>query len=306
MAVFLASAVPVFAVNFTTDGFFTTVDVQENSSMHVTEEIYVTFTSDAHGIYRYIPNDNVYAYFMHDGELESKELVYSIKNIECDWPKTVEIANNVLLTCTDRKLSSKFAYLRAVAIGQIMGEDSLKRALSGVILNFPNTEVETLARIYLSNFEEDVNVALAQAGDTIAQQAVIKREQTKLSPFVDKPDEIHYVVIILNSSSVPMQTVKDEIANFNREFFSLEQFNLNSFFLNKNDQMITISKFKNKEVAMNYYQIMVNNPVFASRLSGKHYEIYTMSSTNYTSYYNMKDKRDLYPDFFNDHYLKEK
>ncbi|MBO4654471.1 MAG: tetratricopeptide repeat protein [Bacteroidales bacterium] len=226
--------------------------------------------------------------------------------INRNWPKTVEIANNVLLTCTDRKLSSKFAYLRAVAIGQIMGEDSLKRALSGVILNFPNTEVETLARIYLSNFEEDVNVALAQAGDTLAQQAVIKREQTKLSPFVDKPDEIHYVVIILNSSSVPMQTVKDEIANFNREFFSLEQFNLNSFFLNKNDQMITISKFKNKEVAMNYYQIMVNNPVFASRLAGKHYEIYTMSSTNYTSYYNMKDKRDLYPDFFNDHYLKEK
>ena len=83
MAVFLASAVPVFAVNFTTDGFFTTVDVQENSSMHVTEEIYVTFTSDAHGIYRYVPNHNVYAYYMHDGELESKELVYSIKNVEC-------------------------------------------------------------------------------------------------------------------------------------------------------------------------------------------------------------------------------
>ena len=75
MAVFLASAVPVFAVNFTTDGFFTTVDVQENSSMHVTEEIYVTFTSDAHGIYRYIPNDNVYAYFMHDGELHQKHRV---------------------------------------------------------------------------------------------------------------------------------------------------------------------------------------------------------------------------------------
>jgi hypothetical protein len=226
--------------------------------------------------------------------------------INKNWTKTVEIANNVLPSCTDVKLASKFAYIRAVAIGQIMGEDSLKRALTGVIMNFPNTEVEKLARIYLSNFAKDVNVALAQAGDTIAQKAVEKQQLAKLSPFVDKPDEVHYVVIILNSSAVPMQTVKDEIANFNREFFSLEQFNLNSFFLNKTDQMVTISKFKNKEVAMNYYNIMVNNPIFATHLSGGHYELYTMSSTNYTSYYNMKDKRDMYPAFFNENYLQQK
>ena len=84
MAVFLASAAPVFAVSFTTEGFFTTVDVQENSSMHVTEEIYVTFTTDAHGIYRYIPKDDVYAYFMHDGELERKEMAYKIENVRCE------------------------------------------------------------------------------------------------------------------------------------------------------------------------------------------------------------------------------
>ena len=227
---------------------------------------------------------------------------YTQKN----WTKTVEIANNVLPACTDVKLASKFAYIRAVAIGQIMGEDSLKKALTRVIINFPNTEVEQLARIYLSNFAEDVNVTLAQAGDTTAQKEVAKQELAKISPFVDKPDEIHYVVIILNSSAIPMQTVKDEVANFNREFFSLEQFNLNSFFLNKTDQMITISKFKNKEVAMNYYNIMVKNPVFATHLSGGHYVLYAMSSTNYTSFYNMKDKRDMYPAFFNENYLQQK
>ena len=226
--------------------------------------------------------------------------------INKNWTKTVEIANSVLPTCTDVKLASKFAYIRAVAIGQIMGEDSLKKALTRVIMNFPNTEVEQLARIYLSNFAEDVNVTLAQAGDTVAQKTVAQQEMAKLSPFVDKPDEIHYVVIILNSSAVPMQTVKDEIANFNREFFSLEQFNLNSFFLNKTDQMITISKFKNKEAALNYYNIMVKNPIFATHLSGGHYELYAMSSTNYTSYYNMKDKRNMYPSFFNENYLHQK
>ena len=81
MAMILASAAPAFAVSFTTDGFFTTLDVQENSCMHVTEEIYVTFTSSAHGIYRYIPRDDVSAYFMHDGELQSEPMVYKIRNL---------------------------------------------------------------------------------------------------------------------------------------------------------------------------------------------------------------------------------
>ncbi len=224
--------------------------------------------------------------------------------INKNWRKTIEIANGALPSCTDVTLASKFSYLRAVAVGQVLGEDSLKKALTAIIINYPQTEVEQLARIYLSTFPENMEVALAQAGDSTAQQAILKKEQSLQSPFVDKPDEVHYVVIILNSSAVPMQTVKDEIANFNREFFSLEQFNLNSFFLNKTDQMITISKFKNKEVAMNYYNIMVNNPIFANRLSAGHYNLYTMSSTNYTSYYNMKDKRDMYPSFFNDNYLK--
>ena len=47
-----ASASPVFAINYTTDSFHTTLDVQENSSMHVTEIISVDFQTEAHGIYR--------------------------------------------------------------------------------------------------------------------------------------------------------------------------------------------------------------------------------------------------------------
>ena len=267
----------------------------------------IILTQYAETDYAKLISDPTY-YVRLEEKAKQHELKYDVAYdyyINKNWKKTVEVANSVLPYCTDRVLASKFAYLRAVSIGQIMGEDSLKRALTGVIMNFPNTDVEKLARIYLSNFAEDVNVTLAQAGDTLAQQAVLKKEQAEKSPFKDAPDEIHYVVIILNSSAVAMQTVKDEVASFNREFFSLEQYNLNSFFLNKTDQMITISKFKNKEVAMNYYTIMVNNPIFASHLAAGHYNVYAMSSSNYTSYYNMKDKRDMYPAFFNDNYLKQ-
>lgn len=224
--------------------------------------------------------------------------------INKNWVRTIEISNSVLPYCTDVTLASKFAYLRAVSVGQVLGEDSLKSALSRVIIDFPNTDVEKLARIYLSNFAQDVNAVLAQAGDTVAQQAVQKAERQAASPFVFKPDETHYITVIVRSSAVAMQTVKDEISNFNREFFSLEQYTLNSFFIDKTDQMITVSKFKNKEKAMNYYNIMINNPTFATHVSAGQIVIFTMSATNYTTYYNAKDKRDMYQEFFDDNYFK--
>ena len=84
MVIVLLAAVPASAVSFTTDGFFTTLDVGEDSSMHVTEEIYVTFTSPGHGIYRQIPNSGTHSYFMHDGELVEAPLPYVIRNVKCE------------------------------------------------------------------------------------------------------------------------------------------------------------------------------------------------------------------------------
>ena len=89
MVLFLLSAVPVFAVSYTTDGFFTTLDVQENASMHVTEEIYVTFTSPGHGIYRQIPNSRTNSYFMHEGQLVEAPLPYVIRNVKCEGQEVV-------------------------------------------------------------------------------------------------------------------------------------------------------------------------------------------------------------------------
>lgn len=227
---------------------------------------------------------------------------YTQKN----WKKTIEGADINIPLCNDDVLASKYAYLRAMAIGQLKGTDSLKRALSQVIVTYPNTEVEQLARFYLSTFPEDINKTLAQAGDTDAQQKLAKSEQATIVPFTINEKDIHYIIIILNSSAIPLQSVKDKIANFNREFYSLEQFSVNSFFINKTDQMITISKFKNKSLATDYYQIMVNNPIFAAHISSKDFVVYAISATNYTTYYNQKDKRDLYPQFFEDNYLKNK
>ncbi|MCQ2560711.1 MAG: DUF2207 domain-containing protein [Clostridia bacterium] len=84
MCIFLITCSTCFAsaISYTTDSFFTDIQVKENSSMHITETIDVNFESPAHGIYRYIYTSG-YSYMYEDGEVVPHEMVYAIKHIKC-------------------------------------------------------------------------------------------------------------------------------------------------------------------------------------------------------------------------------
>ena len=86
MLLIVAAASPVFAVSFTTESFHTTLDVQENSSMHVTEIIKVNFEGSAHGIYRDIWTLDK-CWIVKDGELIETDMLYKLKNFECEGEK---------------------------------------------------------------------------------------------------------------------------------------------------------------------------------------------------------------------------
>ena len=150
MAAILMSAVPAFAVNYTTDGFYTTLDVQENSCMHVTEEIYVTFTSNAHGIYRYIPNDDVYAYYMYDGMLQSEEMVYKVKNITCEGEEiSIEDAYDSIMVrigSADKLISGPHKYTLEYDIVMYQdGIDYLDQLYWNVVPQYWETDIDFAA-----------------------------------------------------------------------------------------------------------------------------------------------------------------
>ncbi len=150
MVMILLSAAPVFAVSYTTDGFFTTLDVQENSSMHVTEEIYITFSSPGHGIFRYIPNRNTYAYFMHDGALVQAEMPYQIKNIRCEGEEiATESENNlcvIRIGSADRTVSGAHKYTLEYDIVMYKdGIDYLDQLYWNVVPAYWDTDIDFAA-----------------------------------------------------------------------------------------------------------------------------------------------------------------
>jgi tetratricopeptide (TPR) repeat protein len=224
------------------------------------------------------------------------------------WEYTVELADDLLVQTKEVVLKSKIAYLRAVAIGQLQDQEALKYALTHVIKDFPKEQVAELAKIYLSTLTDTPYVAEGFVGDSGEDSGESKGvggdEISKDSPFNPNIDEQHYIIVLVDVHGKNVTDVKYDISTFNSTYFSLERFNVNSFYINQNQQLVTIARFKGKSDAMNYYIAFTNYELFSSFIQEKSIEVYTISASNYSIYYNKAEYRQIYRLFFEENYLK--
>jgi hypothetical protein len=110
--------------------------------------------------------------------------------------------------------------------------------------------------------------------------------------------------VIVDVHSKTVTDLKYDLATFNATYFSLERFNINSFYINQNQQLVTIARYKGKTDAMNYYTAMITYELFASMIKEKSITVYAISATNYSIYYGKPDERNMYGQFFEENYLK--
>ena len=92
--------------------------------------------------------------------------------------------------------------------------------------------------------------------------------------------------------------------NFNKEYFRLEKFDISNFYIDPTLQMITVSRFENKQKAMDYYNTMkINQTMLKDINQSKQTKIYVISDDNYNIYFKNKEKREAYDEFFIQYYL---
>lgn len=216
------------------------------------------------------------------------------------WAKTVKLSEEAIPICEDEELKSKYEYLRAVAVGQLKGEDTLIHYLKHVIAEYPKAGVTELAKTYLSLFVKAEDVAAVE-GQTSTENADADKPK-KESPFTYNPKEMHYIILIVDVTNLKINDVKSDIASFNRQFFSLQKFNINSFYIDQNEQMVTIAKFNNENTAMDYFNSISQNDLFTPLIKSKQITIYPISAANYTKFYNKKEDRPFYKEFFKENY----
>jgi len=216
------------------------------------------------------------------------------------WQKVIQSSELAVTNCQDRVLRSKYAYLRAVSVGQVQGKDQYRNALQGVVTEYSDLPVAELARILLADLEPEVQpVATASASAAAGAQ-----EAQGDGPFIFNASEWHYVALIVNVHKVKVMDLKVLISDFNKEFYALQNLSINSFYINQDEQMVTISRFRNADAAMDYYNGFIRNIKFKANVESMNITPYPMGATNYSIFYKQRDARPLYEAFFQKNYLK--
>lgn len=242
-------------------------------------------------------------------EMETKYEVVYADFANKQWKKVIAAAEEAIPLCNNEELKSKYAYLRAVAIGQVKGEKELISALQAIIADYAKYDVAELARIYLSNFNapEVAPAETAQNEQNTDEKEAQKQsaEAAKENPFAFAPDDWHYISLIVNVHKCNVQNLKTLISDFNKEYYSLQKLTLNSFYINQDEQIVSIARFRGKDAAMDYYHAIQNNDKFKADILAKNITVYPMSSANYGTFYKQKDSRNAYEEFFNTYYLNK-
>lgn len=218
---------------------------------------------------------------------------------EKQWKRVISLSDEALAVCTDKSLRAKYAYIRAISVGQVQNKEAYRAALEGILSEYGDQPVSELARILLADLDP-VPVSQPTAAAAAENASVGK------SPFVYAPNDWHYVTLIVDVHQRNVMTLKTDISNFNREFYSLQKFTINSFYITQDKQIVTVSRFENKEAAMDYYHAISRHEKFAGDIATEVITLYVMSAANYSNYYKQKNIRSQYDDFFKENYLDKK
>lgn len=216
------------------------------------------------------------------------------------FDQVIVMADTGLNKYLDPDYRKKMHYLKAISLGKIYGNDSLKVELSRVIANYPTTDVDTLAKGIL----EALKRLEFENKEKIIRSDTTKSVENNVEAFTYKPSNFHFVIIIVDIKELKVEKLKLDISNFNKEFFRLNKFDISSFYIDNTLQMITVSRFENKDKAMEYYnQLKINNTYFEDLHKTSKSNIYIISDDNYNVFYKNKNMRAEYDKFFNKYYL---
>ncbi|MBQ6666621.1 MAG: tetratricopeptide repeat protein [Bacteroidales bacterium] len=199
----------------------------------------------------------------------------------------------------DPQVRSRLYYLQAYAKGRLKGTDTMEVGMKAVCRQFPGTAVDTLAAGVLEAILR--SRAPQPTGNTPSGNVTAKVEEQQ---FVYDASRFHFVILLVDIKGMKMDKLKANIANFNKEYFRLNSFDVSNFYIDNMTQMVTISRFDNKTKAMEYYyQLKSNSKYFGELNASKDVHVYVISDQNYTLFYKQKKKRPEYERFFNDYYL---
>ncbi len=201
---------------------------------------------------------------------------------------------------SDINITSKLAYIKAISAGKLYGNDSLRVLLQTIPIKYPTTSIDTAATELLAALDRLEKPVSQTNTPNIEEKTIV------VEPFTYNEKTFHFVIAVVNIKDTKITPLKNNIADFNKTFFGLQNLELSNFYINNAEQMITISKFKDKNAAMDYYKLFISDTKYLSTLnSTPSAKVYVISDANYVTFYKNKQQRATYDEFFKTNYLQQ-
>ena len=218
------------------------------------------------------------------------------------YPVAYNMCNEGLQKFANSELNAKMEYIRAICVDKMYGHDSLKVHLKNIITRYPTTAIDTAAEALLEALKRLEN---QPSSSTASSSKPADKPSPKLSYTYDA-SAFHFIIIIADIRDLKINDLKNAIVDFNKAYFRREKFDISNFYIDNTIQMISVSRFDNKEKAMDYYRLMKTDNNYLSTLnSSSTTKIYTISDANYTLFFKNKDIRADYEAFFKENYLNQ-
>jgi len=192
----------------------------------------------------------------------------------------------------------RFALLDAMSSGAIKeggGKEVYVKKLKDLIGKFPNTDEEKRAKEILR---------LLGDKSTIASGLLDKEKMDNLNKvFRIEEDKVHYGIVVFDEK-VDLNKIKASISDYNRKNHKLDRLRISNIYLGSdtNRPVIIVRKFKDKKVAMKYYDGVTSDlKDFIAVKTG--FDIFVVNQYNYRQILRKKSV-DNYRLFFAENYLK--
>jgi tetratricopeptide (TPR) repeat protein len=202
----------------------------------------------------------------------------------------------------NNKLSPKFAFLKAMAVGKTRSINDFQFELEDVIRSFPKDSVSMKAKEIL-DFIKGNNVK-ATAIDTIPVDTNNLTDPfAKSAKYLFDANSMQFFVIIFPKNALAPAELIAKINAFNNIDFTDQQLTVNNGNIDLNLQYIAVMSFESKDDAMTYYQTIISEQNLLDQFDPQLVQYFIISQTNLSELTRTKDMK-AYTEFFQQKYLQ--
>ena len=241
--------------------------------------------------------------YLKDAELTLKkkeeDYVATYRNFKNHrYNMVLDECNKVIKEDTENPFLAKYYFMKAMVVGSLSDKKNFERELQLLADNFPQTEEGNRAVEILNQLnKKELNVP--EQGNKAGTK---KPTEAPKTVFSNNKKVEHFFAIIYPNSNGNVNKVKVAISNFNKKYYSNDKLKVTNSFINKENQIVIVRRFKNGERAMSYYNNFINDDVQLKKVNDENFVSFLISSKNFTTLFKSGDIEG-YDLFFQDNYL---